>query len=110
MKSSGYIEYNTMDIYKTIQNIRYRSDYDKVYESGDNFAKIADQTYLVYQKSKKISIVKSRDFVMILHFNITPTGIIHIIGMSIDREDLYPLNKDTVRGWIPVILFYVYFL
>lgn len=57
MKAQAILDYNSLDLFHTLTNVNYRNDFDKVYESGSTIAKIADQTSIVYQKSKKISIV-----------------------------------------------------
>lgn len=63
--------------------------------------RIADQTFLVYHKTKSVMIVGPRDFVLILHFNKTPDGVIYALVQESGRHDLWPESKGIVRGVLP---------
>ena len=76
--------------------------YDDTFDEGRNFEKIADQTFFNYQKVKKVFPVSARDFVLILHYNRTPEGIIYILAFDTGRPDLVPEVKNVVRASVPV--------
>ncbi len=52
----------------------------------------------MYYKTKKMVIVDPRDFVLILHFNKTPSGVLYALAMHADRDELIPESKGIVRG------------
>ena len=35
---------------------------------------------------------------MLAHFNITPAGVIYLVGFNANRDDLVPETKGVVRG------------
>ena len=72
MKAQAIVSRSPMQVFKVIGNDSYRKTYDETYGEGFLIEKIADQTYFVYQRSRKIAIVSARDFILILHFNMTP--------------------------------------
>ena len=47
-------------------------------------------------------MVGPRDFVLVLHFNMSPQGIIYALVMESERGDLVPEKKGTVRGLLPL--------
>ena len=80
----------------------YRHLYDPVYESGHFLERIADQTFLIYHKTKKVAIVGPRDFVLMLHFNMTAEGVIYAIVTESGLNHLVPETKSIVRGVLPM--------
>ena len=64
--------------------------------------RIADQTYIVYFKTKGVVVVGARDLVLIIHFNRTPEGIVYALVMDAARNDLVPETKGIVRGYLPI--------
>lgn len=57
---------------------------------------------------KKVSIVASRDFMLIFHFHFAPEenngrGVMYFIGFSDPAiENMVPLPDDVVRGDMPI--------
>ena len=66
------------------------------------FAKVADQTFLVYQKTKKVAVVSPRDFILLAHYNMTANGTIYVLVVNAQRDDLQPETKGIVRGSVPI--------
>lgn len=102
MKAQAIVSKSPMQVFKVIGNDSYRKTYDETYAEGFLIEKIADQTYFVYQRSKKIAIVSARDFILILHFNMTPEGVIYVIAFNSDRNDLVSETKGVIRASVPV--------
>lgn len=102
MKAQAIVNRSPMQVFKVIGNDSYRKTYDETYGEGFLIEKIADQTYFVYQRSKKIAIVSARDFILILHFNMTPEGVIYVIAFNSDRNDLVSETKGVIRASVPV--------
>ncbi|CDW89743.1 start domain containing protein [Stylonychia lemnae] len=100
MKAQAIIERKASDIIKVIGDTKYRNDYDPVYDHSNFLEKVAHQTFIVYQKTKKVAVVSSRDFIFVLHLNKMPDGTIYALVFSIDRDDLHPPEKNSVRGWL----------
>lgn len=69
MKAQAIIDWSPQDVFRVIGDSAYRKDYDAVYDEGRILQKIADQTFIMYQKTKKIAVVSARDFVFMLHMN-----------------------------------------
>ena len=102
MKAQAIVSRSPMQVFKVIGNDSYRKTYDETYAEGFLIEKIADQTYFVYQRSRKIAIVSARDFILILHFNMTPEGVIYVIAFNSDRNDLVSETKGVIRASVPV--------
>lgn len=102
MKAQAIVNRSPMQVFKVIGNDSYRKTYDETYGEGFLIEKIADQTYFVYQRSRKIAIVSARDFILILHFNMTPEGVIYVIAFNSDRNDLVSETKGVIRASVPV--------
>lgn len=64
--------------------------------------RIADQTFLVHHKTKKILVVGPRDFVIMLHANREPDGTIWALVCESERNDLVPETKGIIRGALPL--------
>lgn len=69
MKGIAIVDRRPIDIFKVIGNESYRRQYDSTYDGGETLELIADQTFFVYQKSKKVAIVSAREFIIIMHYN-----------------------------------------
>lgn len=69
VKCQGVVEHDATSILKVICDDRYRRSFDSNYDNGHYIQRIADQTYLMYQRTKKVAIVAARDFVFVLHIN-----------------------------------------
>ena len=102
MKAQAIVNRSPMQVFKVIGNDSYRKTYDETYGEGFLIEKIADQTYFVYQRSKKIAIFSARDFILILHFNMTQECVIYVIAFNSDRNDLVSETKGVIRASVPV--------
>ena len=65
--------------FKLMTNDAYRTQYDATYDEGRVIDRIGDQTWLIYQKSKKISIVAAREFFMCMHYNMVSSFLLMIV-------------------------------
>ena len=110
MKSTGIINYSMMEIFCCLHNARYRSLYDDNIELAEVISKVAANTYLIYQKTKSMFIVSSRDLVMmhhvarVTHPTLCPNGGILIVAFTPTPEcnDLRPITKKAVRAFAHV--------
>lgn len=102
VKAQGIVNRSPHDMFKLCGNDSYRTLYDANYDCGKMFGKIADQTFYVYQRTKKIAVVSPREFVLVVHFNLTREGAIYIIVTNANRDDLQPETKGIVRGSVPI--------
>ena len=70
MKASAIIDYSPDEIMKILgdANPQWRKDYDPMFDEAKIMKKIGDQTFLSWQKTKKIAVVSARDVLFILHF------------------------------------------
>jgi hypothetical protein len=69
VKATGILVFPIDLIFSTIGDSKYRTEYDSNYDVGHYIRKIGTQSLLIYQKTKKVSIVSPRDFVMVLIYN-----------------------------------------
>ena len=69
IKAEGTLEYDLETIFKVIGNDAYRYIYDATMEQSVILEKFGAQSYFAYQKTRKIAIVSSRDFIISLHHN-----------------------------------------
>jgi len=102
MKAQAVIEFPPSVVIKVIGNANYRTDYDPVYDYSNFLMKVAHQTFIVHQKTKKVAVVSARDFIFVLHLNKSVDGTIYALVFSIDRDELKPPEKGTVRGWLQI--------
>lgn len=102
VKASAIVEGKADQIFKVIGNEKYRKTFDLNFHSQRFMERIAEQTYLIYYKTKRVSIVEPRDFVLICHLNKTPEGVIYIVSVDAGRSDLVPETKGVVRGALPL--------
>jgi hypothetical protein len=102
IKATAIINRSTQQIFRVIGDDNYRHLYDPTYESGYFLERIADQTFLIYHKTKKVAVVGPRDFVLMLHFNLSPEGTIYAIVTESGLGHLVPESKNIVRGLLPM--------
>jgi hypothetical protein len=102
IKARGMINWSTQQIFRVIGDDKYRKQYDPIYDSSTFLERIADQTFLVYHKTKKVMVVGPRDFVLLLHFNMSSSGVIYAIVTESGLNDLVPEQKGIVRGSLPL--------
>ena len=57
---------------------------------------------MIYHRTKKVVVVGPRDFVLMLHFNMTPEGVIYAIVAESGLGHLVPESKNVVRGLLPM--------
>ena len=69
MKAEAYINRTPEEIFQVIGDLTLRRDYDDTYDDGWCLDVIAHQTFIQYQRTKKIAVVSARDFIYILHVN-----------------------------------------
>lgn len=69
VKGSGILDFPADDIFNFIANPASRKEYDSNYDSGFYLMKVGAQTLVIYQKTKKISIVSPREFILCLCYN-----------------------------------------
>ncbi len=81
---------------------RNKKLYDDSFDEGYLIEKFADQSYFSWFKVKKVAIVSARDFVIILHFNISSDGTMFCLAFDANNKDLVPEIKGLVRASIPV--------
>lgn len=63
--------------------------------------RIADQIFIVWQRSKKISIVAARDFVNTIIVNQKPNGAIYVCATDTNIPGLVPETKGVIRASAP---------
>lgn len=95
----GVIEMNAkpMDIFLMITHPKARKTYDAIYDDGGMKMKIGVNTYLLYNKMKKVSVVASRDFCLVLHTVHEDSGLMQAVSFSIEHEAI-PEMKGNVRA------------
>ena len=71
--------------------------YDALYDDGGMKQKIGVNTYLLYNKMKKISVVASRDLALVLHAVQEDSGLLQAVSFSIEHE-MIPEVKGCVRA------------
>ena len=54
-------------IFKVLNDGFYRQSYDINIDTTKLLKQYAPNTYIIYQKSRKIIVVSSRDFVLVMH-------------------------------------------
>ncbi len=70
LRASAVLPFNIMDIFVTLMDAKSRPLYDvNIDESSHMISRIAANTNAIYQKSKKIFVVSSRDFVLVSHLH-----------------------------------------
>ena len=90
VKATGVLNYTPIEIFRTLTDSKYRSLYDSNYDTSSYLKKIANQAYIVYQRTKKISIVSPREFIYIMVYNKYPDGSIKLVVSSVAKDELVP--------------------
>ena len=110
MKSTSVFEYPLMQIFSTLHDSRYRSIYDDNIEKASILKKVCANTYMIYQKTKSMFIVSSRDLVLahhvsrVQHPTLCPNGGVLIMAFTPnpDQDHLAPVTKNAVRAFCHV--------
>lgn len=102
LRASAVLPFNIMDIFVTLMDAKSRPLYDvNIDDTSHTISRIAANTTAIYQKSKKIFVVSSRDFVLVSHLHRHANGDISIIAFSDESiQHLVPENKNAVRGCV----------
>ena len=79
MKAEAYINRTPEEIFQVIGDLTLRRDYDDTYDDGWCLDVIAHQTFIQYQRTKKIAVVSARDFIYILHVNKVNQMLIYLL-------------------------------
>ena len=99
-----------MQVFACLHDARYRPMYDKNIDAASVLQKVAANTYFIYQKTKGVMVVSSRDFVLahhvchLTHPQLCPNGGLLILAFtpSPERDDIKPETKAAVRGFVHV--------
>lgn len=67
LKSAGTMPYSIMQVFACLHDKRYRPIYDDNIEVAEVLSKVAANTYMIYQKTKSMLVVSSRDLVLTHH-------------------------------------------
>ena len=67
MKSCGILPFPIMQVFACLHDSRYRPKYDENIEAAGVLSKVAANTYFIYQKTKSMMMVSSRDLVLAHH-------------------------------------------
>ena len=106
MKSSGIIDFSLMQVFATLHDSRYRTQYDQNIEVAEVVKKVAANSYMIYQKTKAMFMVSSRDLVLshhicrVQHPTLCPNGGVLILAFtpSPEKDDLRPISKNAIRA------------
>ena len=71
MKATGIIDFSPDQIMRILgdPNPQWRKDYDAMFDETKVLKKIGDQTFISWQRTKKVAVVSARDLVFALHFS-----------------------------------------
>lgn len=69
LRASKVLPYSAHHVWLTMGDGRYRKTYDQNIEETSFLSKIAANIYSVYQKSKRMFVISSRDFVLITYMH-----------------------------------------
>ena len=113
LKSTSILPFPIMQIFATLHDSRYRPIYDSNIEAASVLQKVAANTYYIYQKTKSILVVSSRDLVLahhvahIQHPEVCPKGGLLIMAFTPDprMDSLKPESKQAVRAHCHVSTF-----
>ena len=67
LKSAGTFPFSLMQVFACLHDARYRPIYDNNIETASVLSKLAANTYMIYQKTKSMLVVSSRDLVLTHH-------------------------------------------
>ena len=110
MKATSVYDYPLMQVFATLHDSRYRTIYDDNIHSASVLSKVAANTYMIYQKTKSMFVVSSRDLVLahhvcrVQHPTLCPNGGVLILAFTPtpEQDDLLPVNKNAVRAFTHV--------
>lgn len=104
---SGALDYCSADVFRMIGNGAYRKTYDDSYEKGELMERVGPNTFIGHDYFKGLGFVSGRDFYMLIHSNISESGVIKIIVQSIEDESLCPQERKYVRGHLELALWMI---
>lgn len=67
MKTSGVLPFPIMQVFACLHDARYRPIYDSNIDAASVLKKVAANSYMIYQKTKAMLGVSSRDLVLAHH-------------------------------------------
>ena len=67
LKSSGTFPFSMMQMFACLHDKRYRPVYDNNIDMAEIMSKVAANTYMIYQRTKSMLVVSSRDLVLLHH-------------------------------------------
>ena len=110
LKSTGIFDFSVMQMFACLHNSKYRPQYDSNIESASMISKVAANTYMIYQKTKSMLVVSSRDLVLMHHVakvqhpTLCPNGGILIMAFTPtpEQDQLHPESKGAVRAFCHV--------
>lgn len=114
MKSTSVLDYPLMQVFATLHDSRYRTIYDDNIHTASILSKVCANTYMIYQKTKSMFVVSSRDLVLahhvsrVQHPTLCPEGGVLILAFTPtpEQDELSPVTKNAVRafthcaGWL----------
>ena len=104
MKSTGVFDFPLMQVFCTLHDSAYRPIYDTNIDQARLIKKVACNTYFIYQKTKSMLGVSSRDFVLCHHVVQLSKKSVLIMAFTPNPEanELQPETKDALRGYCHV--------
>lgn len=110
MKSTGTFNFPIMQVFCCLHDARYRPIYDTNIDDARLLSKVACNTYMIYQKTKSVLSVSSRDLVLthhvqrVQHPQLCPNGGILILAFTPNPEknDMVPETKNALRAYCHV--------
>lgn len=87
MRSTGRVEFSPLDVWRCINYIPWRKDWDVNLDTINFMSKEGAGAYTIYNRTKKIMVVAGRDFVLDFFTYQEQDGTI-VIAISSNR-DLY---------------------
>lgn len=114
LKAVGTFDFPLMQLFATLHDARYRQKYDGDIAEAKVLKKLAANTYLIYQRTKKIVVVSSRDLVLyhhvakVQHPTLCPNGGVMILAFTPTpaQDQEVPITDSSVRahcylgGWL----------
>ena len=103
MRATGSIDYPPIDVWRCLNYMPTRQEWDVNAEDVHFMGKVGANAYTIYNLSKKIFFVAGREFLLDFFTNQEADGTIFIV-ISTNRElyDLVPERKGIVRAESPV--------
>lgn len=88
VKGQGMINYGIKQILPFILNSDIRPEYDFNFERGQILTDIGCNTFVAYNKFKKIVVVSSRDMVLLSNLRSFPDGTMVVSAQSVEWPDM----------------------